>query len=375
MAEGRIVIGVDLLPCGSVEVAIEAGEHYCALRQTGDRRQEARRRAIRAGRADGDHRPAHTAGFDPCDLPFDGQRAPPRRIDEMVVGQNPRPMCDRYIEEIERDPPIVIEFRKDQRIERRKGDILDDQFVDEIGEIAGKCEGIERRCADETGLARIKVFFAVAVDRDNRMAEIPRPLEDQAGEMHAPPDLARRLRQIFGQRCLETRLFEKQRRLGRIEGAERQNAGQQSRRAIERRSEFVDEAAGGATRRHIDRRVDHAERRKRAREPRDDPAVEQGADKSLEKRCAGCNGKYCARRHRLAPRGLIRPCYRRTTRAGRGRDADLATPWFGCACPFPIGKRPHPLSVHFGLKGSKSFSALTASNAAFGSVRHARAVA
>ena len=97
------------------------------------------------------------------DLLFDKHHAAARSIDETVLIEDARPVLDGDLQEIERDPPVVIELRQSQRIERRKAYALDDQFIDETGETAGKCEGIQRRGADEAGLVRIGCARAVAI--------------------------------------------------------------------------------------------------------------------------------------------------------------------------------------------------------------------
>ena len=75
-------------------------------------------------------------------LRFDQRNLAPRFVDQSLLAKTLRPLLDRDIEEIERDPPIAVELGKNERIEPFPGHILDDQFVDEIGELAGQMPGI-----------------------------------------------------------------------------------------------------------------------------------------------------------------------------------------------------------------------------------------
>ena len=141
----------DLLPGFFVEQKIEPRQHDGAARRGGNGGEQPRGRAIRAGRADCDDRGAAAPGLDPFNLRLDQKRLAPRGVDEIMPCENRRPLGDCDVEEIQRDPPIGIEFRQNQRIQFLPGDVLDNQFIDETGEFAGEMPSIGRRCADETG--------------------------------------------------------------------------------------------------------------------------------------------------------------------------------------------------------------------------------
>ena len=115
--------------------------------------------------------------------------------------------------------------------------------------------------------------------------------------MHPPPDFGCGLRHILREGVVGARFFKEQRRFCRIERAKRQDTRQQSRGPIEGGSEFLDEGARGALRRHIDRRIREGERRQIARKTCDDAAVKQRFDECLKKWRAGRDGENGAGRH------------------------------------------------------------------------------
>ena len=281
-----------MAPALVVEIEIEAGQHDGAARRPRDCRQKPCRRAVAAGRAERDDGAAHSAGLDRPHLLVDQAVAALGRVDEPRLAENLRPLLHGYVEKIEGDAPVAVEFRQHQRVELAPVDAFDDHFVDEAGELAGEMPGIERRRADEQGLARIGETLAAGVDGDDRVMDGARPGERHARALHAPPEFGCCRRQALRERRLEAAILEDEALFRRVERAERQDARQQRRRPVEIAGKGVDQGARGAARRHVDCRIGHVERAERARKSVDQAAVEQGGDECREERHAGRDREY-----------------------------------------------------------------------------------
>ena len=117
------------------------------------------------------------------------------------------------------------------------------------------------------------------------------PCQDQLGELHPPRDLAHRLGETLLIGAGKRPFIEEQACLRFLQRAERQNPGQQHRRAVYRAGKFIGERAGGAPRRHVDGGLRHFERAELARISLDDAAFEERGDKSFQKWRARCDGK------------------------------------------------------------------------------------
>ncbi len=182
-----IPIGRDALPSLFIETEIEAGQDDGATRGLRNRGEQAGGGAIAARRTDGDNRAFDAAALNGMHLLGDEAHAPGRSIDEIMCGQDLRPLLHGNVEEIQGDPPIPVEFRQDQRIELFPGDVFDDEFVDETDEFAGKMPRIDRGRPDEQGFARIRDRLAVAIHGDDRMTQRIGPGKRQLGALHAPP--------------------------------------------------------------------------------------------------------------------------------------------------------------------------------------------
>src|SRR5947209_3663861 len=92
----RVCVG-DLGPSLVIQLAIEAGKHDCALRMTRDRRHEARRRFIGAGRAECDHWTARGGATQSRDLAFGESDLPCGAVDKAALSEDVRPLADRDI--------------------------------------------------------------------------------------------------------------------------------------------------------------------------------------------------------------------------------------------------------------------------------------
>ena len=114
----RIAVGIaDQPPGGVVEIAIEVGQHHRALRRARDRGDQPRRRAVGAGRAGDDRRPARAVGGERLDFGVDRQRGAARAIDQAALGEPVGPVGEGDLEEVEGDAPIGIEAVGDQIVQ------------------------------------------------------------------------------------------------------------------------------------------------------------------------------------------------------------------------------------------------------------------
>ncbi len=140
MGEGIFGIGSrphDHRPGARVHLLIEAGQNDRPPRRPRDGRKEIGRRAIGSGRTDRDDRACRPALAQSSALRFDQRHLSPRLVDQSALRKFVRPMLDGNRQEIERDPPILIELGQNQRIEFFPSHILDDHFIDQACKLAG----------------------------------------------------------------------------------------------------------------------------------------------------------------------------------------------------------------------------------------------
>jgi len=151
----------DQCPGDGVEVLIKARQNDRAPWRSRNGRKQPRGGSIRSSGADCDHRPGHGAIAQAAALRFDKRNLAPRSIHEAAFSQNLRPLRDRDIQKIERDPPIEIELRQNERIEPFPSHILDDQLIDEAGKFARQMPGIGGGRRDKKRFARVELMFAL----------------------------------------------------------------------------------------------------------------------------------------------------------------------------------------------------------------------
>ncbi len=202
-------------------------------------------------------------------------------------------MGEGDLEEVEGDAPIGIEAVGDEVVEPLRVDALDDEVVDQAGEVAGEREGLRRARRHQRRLGRVEREQPVGVDAADRASERLAPGAREPRERHSPRQFADRRRElVLGERVVGERIG---RVAARLEGAERGDARQDQARPAARRDQRPRQRRGGALGRHVDRRVGERQRPAGAGESRDQRAVDERPRQRRRERDAGGNGEEIGR--------------------------------------------------------------------------------
>ncbi len=273
----------DHRPRAIVEAAVETRKHDRALFAARNRRDERGGRAVGAGRACDDGRPAPGAGRERGDLGLDQERYALGSIDETVLGEPLWPMGEGDPEKVKGDAPIGVVAIRRQSFELPPVDALDDHVVDQRREVACERIGLRRGRSDQGGFVAVEHEPAVGVDAANCAAQRLAPGANEPRQRVAAGQFADGGRQPGGRRVFALGL-EKRRRVVRLEGAERGDAGQEDALDAARREQRLGERPGGPLRRDVDRRARERQRTAGPGEAVDQFAVEQRTGERRQER-------------------------------------------------------------------------------------------
>ena len=221
---------------------VEIGQHHRAVRQTGDRGEQARRGRHRAGRAGGDHRAGEAAGLEAPALGLEHAVAKIGRVAFAALGQDRRPGLGDDVEEAGVELPDLVEAGGVETPQPLRCHALGLHLVEQAGEVAGEAPGFGERRRHQSRLGRVEPQMLPV----GGLA----PLRDQPGQDQ--PAL-----QWVDRRDARQHLAGAgdQRRLGLVDIAERHDARQEQRPAAELFRQDRREGAGGALGRQIERRA------------------------------------------------------------------------------------------------------------------------
>jgi len=139
---------IEFLPAVLVHLAVEAGQHHRALRQTGDHSHQVASRGLRTGRAGGNHRrrgwrraPALGLSADRAGTPVDG-------IDLPAFGQQVGPGGADDGEELQGTAPVMSEVAVDQGLQLLERHAVDGQFIEQAAQLARQLQRLRRRLRD-----------------------------------------------------------------------------------------------------------------------------------------------------------------------------------------------------------------------------------
>ena len=296
---GALAVGADHRPGVVVEVFIEVRQDDGALRGARDGADEARGRAVGAGRARDDRRAAGNSSAQRLDFLLHRLRGARRAIDEIVFGEPLRPRGNRDFEEVEGDAPIGIERVGDQAVEPLPRDALDDHIVDQRRQIARERERLRRARRDQRRLALVERDAAVGVDLPDGAAQRLAPRSGQPRQRQPPRELADGGPSLEARRVRGVEDAEVRRRLER---AERRDSRQDEARRPARGYELPRERRAGALSGYVDRRSREIQRTAGGKAG-DQHAREQRARQRRQEWRAGGEGEDVGGQGRARSRG------------------------------------------------------------------------